>query len=480
MNHILKYLFILILSSLSQAAFATQCLVVQGDKSEDEKKSGAIHKLHPEFINGTASLAHLRCKYFDSWTALVSYVHQSEGKNMLLHEPLLVVQMSHGSPGGIGNTNAGDIPGETILKNLTSLSKNHPVFGTFESCYSGDLMKKKLINDALNPKDPSVSNLCLFTESAFNHGAEGGSHDLFSVLEKETKPGMSADDVFLRTDEGLISSAPWNQSGITDYFKGKELQQTLPVLQSIKKYGKYDCSPLRKASTQNCFKAVIEPILQNLLTQFNTVPNQPLESEAFQYLQKDLKLSSDEQTAELVKIKDPESKKKVQAKLNFIDLMRATLVNFKGDHLRDLILTLDNLSASLEFKVFAEASKPEEVAYQSVFPIGSSSSLTSQLTAFGNAESRMKLLLQQKDVTQLWADGINGPPISCSAQLDQRILVAEILGEELVGQSDTDVHKNKESPLLALFGFVRGGVRYPTFTDPIDQKRRNACRSFKF
>lgn len=274
----------------SKTTFGRQCLIVSGSHQVDEKNSGdgdpahgAIHEMHPQLANETGGLAGLSCRYFDSWSDLTKFVQGTTNgaPNVEKNESLLVAQVAHGHEGGTCACNAGYSSGEEVLGHLQGLSSQHPVFSVMFSCYSGDLLRKKLVSDQKMPSDPSIDHLCLMTGSFFGRGAEGGKSDILSVLENEHLSGMNADEVFLKTDEGLISSAPWSGSGAANYFSGNRFKETEAVLNSIQTLGN-SCvgDEVAVASTKDSFSEVIDPAVQAALDTVSTLPDQEISAEA--------------------------------------------------------------------------------------------------------------------------------------------------------------------------------------------------------
>ena len=108
--------------------------------------------------------------------------------------------------------------------------------------------------------------------------------------------------------------------------------------------------------------------------------------------------------------------------------------------------------------------------------------ILSDLSRLQTANGRLHQLLTAQERQELWAQAAFDPKeISSNSEgeLLKRMVIMDILGE-LSSGGDRDIYSNQPTPLLAIAAFVHGSLKEKSFSDPLDQKRRSACRNFKF
>lgn len=184
----------------------THCLVVSGDQ-HDRSTFGR----DPFIKMGSDKQKFLGepCHFFDSWEDLEAHYQQEFQKLDPKTNQFFVVQVGHGDKGGkiqcnkkIGESHLED--GEKILTVLRKMSKNHQVGSVLNSCYSGDVLKAKILTDEHRPLD-ELQNLCLATVSV----SENWSRLLDTSPFIRESLGKSMEEMFGYFKEGLISSAAY-------------------------------------------------------------------------------------------------------------------------------------------------------------------------------------------------------------------------------------------------------------------------------
>jgi hypothetical protein len=501
-----------------QTLFAYQCLIVSGFNHEDEIGEHApqvLHELHPIHANHFGEIAGSKCKYYDSWKKLLKYAEgSSKGvPNVKTGEPLIVGQIAHGHSGGVASTNSGEVPGQEILKNLNHLARNRPVFSPIFSCYSGDLIAKKLIDDEINPEDPAIDNLCLLTGSAFNRGAEGGNQDIISILESKNVSRKNPEDVFLMADEGLISSAPWSSSGFTAYLVGKQASDAMKVVRSIHSTGAF-CPThesalkssqislsLREDDFTNSLLSVLESNLKNLAE----LPSK--EVDAWVKLDDQINnISVNINTFSKLLSQFEHRRQEIEIIIECLQFVLEKLKTLKSGMITDLkIKDFNKISNELKktaafnnlMKIRGRALPyviqdlgrldfEGSVSDRETYPIYSIS--PNGFALLEKSQRFLAELMEKSEWNEIWLSKMDDNHIvsfeSERIPLRQKLLLSEILGQSQYIQSDRDIHRPHDhlSPVKALYGFVRGGVVVPdeSLSDPQDRRRRSACRKFQF
>ncbi len=518
MKSVLYCFSLVVLFLSSQASFAHQCLIVSGADHGDEKNSGIIHEIHPKHADHVGQLAGENCKYFDSWKDLMTYADGSSGgiPNIKAGESLIVGQIAHGDAGGIASTNSGKVSGEEILKDLNHLAQNRLVFSPIFSCYSGDLIQKKLIQDEINSKNPAIDNLCLLTGSAFNRGAEGGDQDIISVLELQNVFGKTPEDAFLMANEGMISSAPWGTSGIAAYFMGKQTSDAIKAIKSIKTFGascpKHESalksSQVLLTSEEDDFSRSLLSILESKLKHLVELPLK--EVPEWIKLENDIEhakvnIETYSRVLELPEYKD--QKQEIETAVECLRFVLEKLLKLKVSQntslkIGDYAQIADELKRTTAFsKLMNMRGKtlPYVIFDSDLGRLGIDLNLNREMyptytigpMELGFLERSKQFLAKLMDKTEwneIWLSKMDGDHVVSfedeKTPLRQKLLLAEILGESQLIQSDRDIHRPHDhlSPVKALYGFVRGGIVIPDelVSDPLDQRRRSACRKFKF
>jgi hypothetical protein len=236
----------LLVLTLFSPVYALECFVLSGIRQDYTNALGG--PLRTRIEQQTVEVAGHSCKVFGDWYSLSQYIFP----DVLNHpmkldstipdgEKILIIQYAHGGPGGSASCDNLSTPGEEILFNLIHMAQRHRVGAFFNSCWSGDLIKAKIVAErkGLSAKEASkivrskksIENLCMITGSGFGRMAAGGETERVLSAQKDE----NLNDFFLSLDRGLISSAQWEQSGVAEYMTGANKSQSISnVLDSLK------------------------------------------------------------------------------------------------------------------------------------------------------------------------------------------------------------------------------------------------------
>lgn len=186
------------------------CLMVLGTK-KDEK--GAFNHERYAMSKGPTAIGGTVCEKFDGWEQMWDFIQSDEVGEK---DKLLILHLSHGEY-FLGNVsfhcNVGIDSDRAVFEVLNLLASRRKIFLMMQACFSGNLLERKLEWDRKNPDSQQTQNLCVATSTSFNQsGASGYLLDLLAV-----KPGRRyhADDLFLLSQRGVISSAAWESVNIT-------------------------------------------------------------------------------------------------------------------------------------------------------------------------------------------------------------------------------------------------------------------------
>ncbi|MBF0298121.1 MAG: hypothetical protein HQK51_05340 [Oligoflexia bacterium] len=218
------------------------CLVVSGIKYDH---TGAFSQEAFLKQKNPSIMGH-KCLHFESWKQLYNYyeryikAEKKPGK-VFIHE------MAHGAPGAVIRSDTGEFTtGKEIFKFLVDISSTHPVGFSGSSCYSGDLMKFKLIADqgleeltktareqgkeVDNPYYNSLKNLCMVTASNINRST------LSNQLEdlKQISPGMNLLQYYEKFFfKGLSSAAHYQKIKYPSYLLKPTTESGLAVFNEL-------------------------------------------------------------------------------------------------------------------------------------------------------------------------------------------------------------------------------------------------------
>ncbi len=176
----------------------THCLVVALKKEEDWNDAFAGDSLlhDPSFLGD-------KCTIFPNWDELNNYYNASLKSLDPNENQIFIYQAAHGSPGGSCQTSFQVNSPDTILSTMRHIAERHQIASHLNSCYSGDLLRKKHETDPFVSLS-QVANLCIATASVEDHVGFGS---LFSRFSSEDLLGKSMTDLFKELPEGLLSGA---------------------------------------------------------------------------------------------------------------------------------------------------------------------------------------------------------------------------------------------------------------------------------
>lgn len=215
---------------------ATACVVVSGRLREGSTGPFGAH--HPWLAQNSVRAGGMNCAIVRSWDELS--VH---AEALPPGQPLLILQGAHGQLDRASqevqfHCDRKSISGREVLNALERLSRDRPVAAALASCYSSQVLLEKLIRDEQrDPHDARVRNLCLSTASVFARPAHVGENDFLANLEERARDGVSMNQFYLSARSGLISSAPWSESGLPSLVTSWRKSRALPQESQMKKLG---------------------------------------------------------------------------------------------------------------------------------------------------------------------------------------------------------------------------------------------------
>ena len=470
-------IFALIIA-LSTPASAFQCLVVSGLEKDEVHVLSDVPFLKPNF-----EVAGNKCQIFNSWAALEFYVFgdKKHPSKVGEKESLLILQGAHGGQGGSAACNEGDPTGDEIYGSLKKISEKFQTGAIIHSCYSGDLMERKLKDDSKAP-GKSLDHLCLVTDSLFGRTV-AGRNDSSGYLVGFAKPEMSLESLFTRSKGGMISSAAWDDSGVTQYFMSRVYDDALTMISKMGTFTKLN--PEDQVCTLSA-KAVASPII----TKWN-------DEAMINYMNGDFELSDQimkdyynrldqmitdrneptprQQLAGICAVAWNAAFQEIRKKSGTITAREfyAAYMKFEGLPEYENCKGIDKLipSKNHEMPLFhMRVIFPNEI--QQGYP------------SFVSAYRKLKkdhLVSEPTDGFEVVVKN-SKKDISPSARA---AVAEEVLGIRGYRPEDTKHGFAGEklddvSPSSALNGFVRGSLAKSEYTNTIDQKRRNACRDFHF
>ncbi len=236
------------------------CVIISGAKIDHNN----VFDL-PMYKQDTINIGNHNCTIVDGWTEAVLIAE------MLPPGDLLIVQGTHGGSDGTFACNSGDATADEVLTNLNRLSKRHKVGAAIDSCFSGEIMRKKLIAD-VGEETKNLENLCLVTSSQLGRITYGGKNDLSNVLSR-AKAGQTLEQIFLESNSGMISSAAWSEAGIPQYLMNKTAQLGMNVLQKVDAVTRFDgvCDTKEEANAAICASPSVSNEVFQLLMGFTDV-----------------------------------------------------------------------------------------------------------------------------------------------------------------------------------------------------------------
>lgn len=231
-----KFAFFLLGLLVSVNVHAMQCWIVSGAEKDGK---GAFSKMS-DLMQGERKVGSATCTVFGSWEDLNAYYAEvTKNGRLKTAEKVFIFQGAHGGPGGSAELNCGPTSETTVMNSILNISKSHPVGTVIGSCYSSDLQKALLKEQAKDATAPSLTNLCMLTNSPF---AREGYVNLDQQLNASSR-GKNLNQIFANSstvnkenvdDAGSLSSAvAWNDLGVANYLTGEKIVNYLDVLNRL-------------------------------------------------------------------------------------------------------------------------------------------------------------------------------------------------------------------------------------------------------
>jgi hypothetical protein len=432
-------------------AFAIECATIFGTRW-DHNKATLFYK---SYLNAIEKKLKTRCKQFDSWESLGKEMQNST-------EPLLILQDTHGGRGGSVASNADECEDpERILTILRKLSQTRKVASFHNSCYSGDLLERKLLLDESEPLDRSIDNLCVATASFFSRESVDW-YRLPRYLNPEATMRSAIGnrnvhtpaDVIRAGNTGMISSLPWRESGAVDYWIHQELSKGIRFLNYLSQKGSYCDDRISKSSACACAPS------ENLAKCTAGFLSKTMNFDGFSLM------DSARWVRESFDVSEAGWMNRDPLQQEIASAMKEALVGFSDPLLRTLNITAADYLK--EVKILASS---KAVFRFSGFSGTSLRNCSSE--ADPNAKVRCILTVLKlptaAEAEKKQASGINVVDV-----------LRSIFEGDNVKDNDIDCKLLWRSTAAALNGFVQGSLKGHTYLDPLDKRRAQACDSFLF
>lgn len=481
--------FVLFLFSLlSLSAFASECFVVSGIKKDPKNFiKGDIFKA------GASKVAGKDCTVVGSWRELRESI---TSKKIPKGADILIVQGAHGNQDENKKVtfacDAQDVSSSEVLNTLNKISSDYQVGAVIHSCYSGDMMRDKLLQDEIDSSN--LDKLCLYTSSSMGRVALGNTgQDIISKL-KVAKSGQTLENLFLETRAGTISSAAWSEIGLPEYLAKKTTEAGYKTLQALDQVtrGELSCaSDLGAANAALCAApGVTDAIFEDLSAFQDPFISSAERSQGVEEFAEKIK------TAKEALKKNPASKlaKSEVACQEFLfktykDNLGEKFQNLKTwdvmEKVAPIIEQQSGYAACKNFIQLLPKERSEEAIGLAAGPF------KGQVELFRyNVDKLQKRYSKRKmddsfDIKD-FAKAASGEKIVCKAD-DKQQIIQSMFGEsfflnetDLNGYPDEMIYDRNVSTQLALKSFQNASLMKKEMPFEKDQKRRAACRNFKF
>lgn len=487
------------------------CFIVSGMNLDN---NGAFRNF--PLVKSPANSPRTNCKVFGSYEDLD--VHLKELKRTEKLKPgdsIIVIQAAHGA-GKMIKCDKGDISQADIYgKYLKKFSQDLKV-GVIDSSCMSDVIARKLIDDRSSPS-PSTDNLCILSLSHFGFSGFKGSNVIFQYLD-QLPSGTSFEKVLEGWPGAMISSSAWEDTHLAEYLIGSYGKFTrskaavaLEVFQQIEDLvGKTEgstCKPVH-LTTQVCASPEVGKDFLNALSRMYPATERVYNPSLLRSW-----IASIEETSKDEKrvLESPYGQDVTR------ELLR-TVLDFYRQEI-DLITSVSSEKAS-SFRKFDDGfgyrmwktlwgfmRKNPKVylgrgkTYPTILSLVLSG-MNSKLDAFCLAEyfeglEYFRMENQETGFARLIGEledarlSRNDP--NCAKGKDE--LLDEVLGRSLivddvpVGGSTADFDevaywkepksKVRLNLIEILDAFNQASTKVPEFKDPLDQRRRKACRELK-
>ncbi len=227
----MKLLLIAIFTFTTQLAIADTCIIISGAKKDQAPAPGQP----PAFKNrellktGTLVAGKRPCVVVNGLAELKAYLKSHPPKAGQLPKPKLLLAIgAHGGKDDNGvvrfDFNVGAPSAKEMSDYIQGLTKSYHVGAVFHACQSGEVMSNILQNQT-----EGFDQLCLVTSSSKGRMSFSKSgEDLLSQLHKIDKL-KNLEAVFNSSYSGMISSANWEEVGVSKYLRAKTQEEKLKM-----------------------------------------------------------------------------------------------------------------------------------------------------------------------------------------------------------------------------------------------------------
>jgi hypothetical protein len=406
------------------------------------------------------------------------------------------------------------------MKYLTSYAQEYRVAAVIDSCFSGNLIRKKLVEDHDATGNP-VKNFCLVASSYF------GKTTILNPIESLMKieKGKNLEDFYLNGPGGMISSAAWDAAGVTKLFTDQSTDlvknsiAAIEMMNSIIKQHSTDACSLQDASVsaQACLHPEVNQL--NFLALADLVKSE--------LIPKDKIKNNLDQLAKLINLKEGD---RAQHDPNWILCAKSYKQHFEALYQKKpseqfiqaeaMIQSLGEFRSSAEYAYCNDnqKNKPPEIVEgikrvdpprdpqmralavamyygtsldekisEELFRRGASkiedleirhclSDIGSQLSVYETNRIKFERLIKK-----------NVQAKKCVSNTRSGF-IKNIFEEGLLGKNETsekwEVRTSSSDKSLStdkvLNEFNRASLKIDHYTNPIDEARRQACREWKF
>lgn len=450
------------------------CIVISGAQNDF---NGALDY---QLFRQKTKVGSFDCIVKNSWAEAKAHV----AANLVKGSQLLLIQGAHGGRDGSYHLNAGQYPKEEVLKDLNFLAKDYKVGAVINSCFSGNLLKDKLLED--DAAGVASDQLCLLTTSSFGRISYKMMYDLADQITS-APAGIDLNSIYLSSRAGLTSAAAWNEIGLPSYFRSKSLDEGLKAIVAADSIARFDgaCESLEQASSALCASPAINNEVFKMLSHFSS----PI-------VTKEIKARFLTSLKSSALRKDPTATKCLQNLGEYFSLAfgpELDVLRFYSE-LRDAVKDFKTLPESKSCKAAALSLKTateKERLYLHDFQ--------GPLRAYENEGMKLSAMFSNRNFTQPFsfqslAKEKASAKNECRAE-DKGDIIRSMFGEEFFPDEykeewdpgkkereqtpDEGILNRTMSTQVALKGFQNGSLRRKKPTNDPDRARAKACQDFK-
>jgi len=207
----------------------SDCYVVTGVDRAEEHDDPVFSMFRPKADGNTVNFKNQKCIAVKSWKRLSDIIKRLERND----QKILVYQAAHGGKGGISGSDDGNEAATEIFNIMKSISITRKLGVINLSCYSGDILAHKLLNDVQEANSKSIDNLCLITASSFGRPTAllGDTKDLIYNLNPNQENALV--EFFLKSEDMLSSATPWDQQPLMEALSRMYLEDGILKLSEL-------------------------------------------------------------------------------------------------------------------------------------------------------------------------------------------------------------------------------------------------------